>query len=95
MGGADSFEYCVVFARGDPLMPALFNNVMRKTLDILKPKCARLGLGATVCNSSAGRTSHATFAADTSLFAANRERVEIMLADVHEVLATFGLNLDL
>jgi hypothetical protein len=82
--------------QGDPMSPALFNNVTRKVFDDLKQKWSRKGLGTIVCGGSVvEKTTHAMFADDTTLFASSRSSLIAMIKDVKSALAEHGLNLNL
>ena len=80
--------------QGDPLSPALFNNVTRIIFRELKEKWAREGLGTPVCSDNGVKTTHVIFADDTTLFASSRESLIRMVMDVHQALARHGLNLN-
>ena len=80
--------------QGDPMSPALFNNVTRIIFRNLKEKWNREGLGTPVCKDHDVNTTHVMFADDTTLFAASRPDLIRMVTDVKEALAHHGLNLN-
>ena len=76
--------------QGDPMSPALFNNVTRKIFASLKEKWSRKRLGTIVCGESGGHTTHSMFADDTTLFASSRRSLIKMIKDVKTALAEHG-----
>lgn len=80
--------------QGDPMSPALFNNVTRRIFGDLKAKWASQGLGTMICGSGTGQSTHAMFADDTTLFASSKKDLVTMIKDVRQALALHGLNLN-
>ena len=58
--------------QGDPLSPALFNNVTRKVYATLKARWAKKGFGTIVCGDGPNNSTHEMFADDVTLFASSR-----------------------
>ena len=76
--------------QGDPLSPALFNNVTRIIFEKLKTKWRRERRGIEI-----GCLSHLMFADDTTLLASSLQDLVIMILDVIEELRGCGLKLNL
>ena len=81
--------------QGDPMSPALFNNVTAKIFRQLKERWNKLGRGTVVCESATCKTTHAMFADDTTLFAHSRRALVSMIKEVKAALGEHGLNLNL
>ena len=80
--------------QGDPLSPILFNNVTRLVFAELRAKWKAKGFGVDV-GRELDKLTHVMFADDTTLLAATRQSLTIMISDVHAALARRGLNLNL
>ena len=67
----------------------------RRVYATLKACWAQKGFGTTVCGSATLNSTHAMFADDVTLFAANRAQLLSMIRDVRHELAKHGLNLNM
>jgi len=88
--------------QGDPLSPALFNNVTARMLDKLRAKWERRKLGTVIgCDSDIqldrhqhNRLSHLLFADDTTLIAKSKSALVEMISDFLQALSELGLNVN-
>ena len=77
------------------MSPVLSNNVTRNVFANLRARWAKKGFGTIVCGAADAKSTHAMFADDTTLFAANRAQLISMIRDVRAALAEHGLNLNM